>query len=95
VQAGEVVLVCGASGSGKSTLARLLLGLYQPTAGTVRLDGVPLRDLDPAWVRDQIGVVEQDATLWSASVRDNIRYAASLASANKISCLGWRARAHE
>ena len=73
VKAGEVLLVCGPSGCGKSTLGRLLLGLYTPTKGEILLDGTPLSKLDCAWVRSQIGVVEQEAALWSASVRDNIR----------------------
>ena len=49
----------GASGSGKSTIAWLLLRLYDPQSGTVTLDGTDVRQLDPMWLREQIGVVSQ------------------------------------
>jgi subfamily B ATP-binding cassette protein HlyB/CyaB len=72
VAPGEVVGVVGASGSGKSTLARLLQRLYLPEAGRVRLDGLDVAHLDPAWLRRQVGVVLQESRLFNASVRDNI-----------------------
>ena len=67
-------MVRGASGCGKSTLASLLLGLYKPTKGAVLIDGVEVAGYDREWLASQIGVVDQDAPLWSRSVRDNIRY---------------------
>ena len=65
---GEVVALVGASGAGKSTIAALVGRLYDPTAGRVLLDGRDLRELDPAWLREQIGVVPQEPILFSASI---------------------------
>ncbi|RIX41249.1 MAG: type I secretion system permease/ATPase [Rhodocyclales bacterium GT-UBC] len=69
---GEKVVVIGRIGSGKTTLQKLLLGLYQPTGGSVSIDGVDVRQLDPADLRRNIGYVSQDVTLFYGSLRDNI-----------------------
>jgi ABC transporter fused permease/ATP-binding protein len=74
VAPGEVVALVGPSGAGKSTIAALLLRLYDPTGGALRLDGVDLRELDPAWLRRRIGLVAQEPLLFSATIADNIRY---------------------
>ena len=73
---GERVAVIGRIGSGKSTLEKLILGLYEPTAGAVLLDGIDLRQIDPADVRRNVGYVPQDVTLFFGSLRDNIALAA-------------------
>ena len=72
IAAGEHVAILGKIGSGKSTLLRLIVGLYQPAKGTVRIDGVDLAQCDPADIRDHIGYVAQDPMLFLASLRDNI-----------------------
>jgi len=72
VRPGEHVVVLGRVGSGKTTLQKLMLGLYTPTSGAVYIDGVDLRQLDPADVRRNIGYVEQDTMLIYGSLRDNI-----------------------
>ncbi|MEM1235915.1 MAG: type I secretion system permease/ATPase [Pseudomonadota bacterium] len=72
IGAGEKVAILGPIGSGKSTLARLVLGLYQPDAGSVRLDGTDLRQIDPGDLRRNIGAVLQDSWLVSGTLRDNI-----------------------
>ncbi|WP_417515827.1 type I secretion system permease/ATPase [Marinobacter sp.] len=72
VMAGERVAVLGKNGSGKSTIQRLLLGLYFPVSGTISLDNVDLRQLDPAELRRNIGYVPQDVELFYGSLRDNI-----------------------
>lgn len=72
IKPGERVVIIGRIGSGKSTLQKLMLGLYAPTKGAVALDGVDLRQLDPADLRRSIGYVEQDSTLFYGSLRDNI-----------------------
>ncbi len=74
VAPGEVVALVGPSGAGKSTLGSLLVRLYDPEAGRVTLDGVDLRELDPAWLRRLIGVVSQEPVLFSTTIADNVRY---------------------
>ncbi|HYJ96714.1 MAG TPA: type I secretion system permease/ATPase [Burkholderiaceae bacterium] len=69
---GERVALIGRVGSGKSTIQRLIMGLYQPTDGAVLLDGIDLRQLDPADVRRGVGCVSQDVLLFYGSMRDNI-----------------------
>jgi ATP-binding cassette, subfamily B, bacterial len=72
VRPGQLVAIAGRSGSGKSTLARLLLGLYEPEAGSVRYDGTDLRELEARSVRRQLGIVTQGCYVFGTSVRDNI-----------------------
>lgn len=79
IKAGEKVVVIGRVGSGKTTLQRLLLGLYTPDSGSVRIDGIDLRQLDPADVRRNIGYVAQDPMLFYGTLRDNIAVAAPFA----------------
>lgn len=74
VEAGERLAIVGPSGAGKSTLLSLLLRFHDPDSGCLRLDGVDLRDLDPAALRRHIGLVTQEPVLFSGSVRDNILY---------------------
>ncbi len=73
VEPGEVVALVGPTGAGKTTLVHLLLGLYRCPAGTIRLDGVSLDALDPAWLRRHVALVPQDVFLFRGSVMDNIR----------------------
>lgn len=75
IAAGEIVGVVGRSGSGKSTLAKLLQRLYVPEGGRVMVDGADLAMLDTAWLRRNIGVVQQDSFLFNRTVRDNIALA--------------------
>ena len=77
---GEVLALVGPPGSGKSTLVQLLLRLYDPTAGTVRLDGRDLSELDPRDIRAAIGVVLQEPFLYSKTVRNNLRIGRSAAT---------------
>ncbi|MET3106697.1 ATP-binding cassette subfamily C protein LapB [Oxalobacteraceae bacterium GrIS 2.11] len=72
IKPGEHVAIIGRVGSGKSTLQKLILGLYAPTKGAVLLDGVDLRQLDPADLRRSLGYVAQDSTLFYGSLRENI-----------------------
>ncbi|CAN5199338.1 ABC transporter transmembrane domain-containing protein [soil metagenome] len=71
---GETVAVVGPSGAGKSTLFQLIQRFYDPTAGTVSVDGVALQLTDPAWVRERIAMVPQETVIFAASARDNLRY---------------------
>lgn len=72
IEAGEKVAILGRIGSGKSTAARLLLGLYQPSQGSVRIDGVDIRQIDPGDLRRNVGSVLQDVWLFTGTVRENI-----------------------
>ena len=74
VRPGETLAVVGPSGAGKSTLFQLAQRFYDPDGGAVRLDGVDLRDADPAEVRERIAMVPQETVIFAASARDNLRY---------------------
>ena len=74
IRAGETVAVVGPSGAGKSTLFQLAERFYDPAEGRILLDGVDLREADPAAVRAQIAMVPQDTVIFGASARDNLRY---------------------
>ena len=71
---GETVAVVGPSGAGKSTLLQLALRFYDPQGGRVLLDGIDLRDADPAAIRSRIALVPQETIIFAASAKDNIRY---------------------
>ena len=79
INAGDKVVIIGRIGSGKTTLQKLLLGLYQTTSGAVMIDGVDVRQLDPADLRRNIGYIAQDLTLFYGSLRDNIAIGAPYA----------------
>jgi ATP-binding cassette subfamily B protein len=74
VAPGERVAIVGPSGAGKSTIFHLLLRYYDPLAGTVSLDGVPLVDADPREARSRIALVPQEVAVFAASIADNIRF---------------------
>ena len=75
IPAGMKVGIVGRSGSGKSTLTKLIQRLYLPDNGRILIDGVDIAQVEPAWLRRQIGVVLQDSKLFSGSVEENIRIA--------------------
>lgn len=79
IGAGEHVAILGRIGSGKTTLEKLILGLYRPTSGTLLIDGIDQRQLDPAELRRHVGYVPQDVTLFYGSLRENITMATPLA----------------
>ena len=84
VKPGERIALVGPSGAGKSTVLQLLLRFYDPTGGEVFLDGVELRQADPAAVRERQGLVPQEATIFSATLADNIRYGSPDASDEEV-----------
>ena len=84
VQPGETVAIVGPSGAGKSTLFQLAQRFYDPQAGTIKLDGVPLTAVDPADIRRRMALVPQEGVLFAANARDNLRYGNWQASDEQI-----------
>ena len=72
IKAGERVALLGRMGSGKTTIHKLILGLYQPTAGAILIDGIDARQIDPAELRRCVGYVQQDTHLFYGTMRDNL-----------------------
>ena len=73
IPAGQKVALVGKMGSGKSTFSRLVAGIYEPTEGSILIDGVDVRQIDPADTRKNIGVMLQDSWLFSGTIRENIQ----------------------
>ena len=84
IPAGATVAIVGHTGSGKSTLVSLIPRLIDPTRGSVSLDGVDLRALDPEWIRRQIGFVPQETFLFSATLAQNIAWGVENAVQDRI-----------
>lgn len=95
VQAGQTVALVGSSGGGKSTLVSLLLRLYDPTEGQIRIDGHDLREFKLDSLRQQISIVLQESVLFAASVRENIAYGWLGASDREIEAAARLANAHD
>lgn len=95
LEPGRVVALVGPSGSGKSTVAALLSRFYDPGAGAIRLDGRDLRELDPSWLREQVGVVSQEPMLFACSIADNIRYGRPYATDEEVREAARAANAHD
>jgi ATP-binding cassette subfamily B protein len=74
VRPGEKVAIVGPSGAGKSTIFHLMLRFYDPTAGVIAFDGMPLVDVDPFALRRRIALVPQDTAIFAASIGENIRF---------------------
>src|SRR5436190_4988638 len=95
VEPGTTLALVGATGSGKTTLVQLIGRLYDPTKGTVLVDGVDVREVDLGSLRREIAVVDDNPFLFSATVAENIAYAREDASSEEIEAAARRAQAHE
>jgi len=95
LEPGRVVALVGPSGAGKSTIAAMLLRLYDPNEGVIRLDGRDLRSLDARWLRTQIGTVAQEPVLFSTEVAANIRYGRPEAPDEEVEAAARAANAHD
>lgn len=95
VPAGESVALVGPSGAGKSTTLKLLLRFYDVTQGAITIDGYDIRDMPLAFLRSQIGLVQQEPFLFNGTVRENILYGDLAAGQDAIEAAAKAARAHE
>jgi len=95
VRPGETVALVGPSGAGKSTVLQLLLRFYDTQQGVVSLDGVPVRDVSLAALRQRVGIVPQDSTVFSTSALENIRYGRPDATDAEVKAAAQAAFAHE
>lgn len=80
IKPGEKIAIIGRIGSGKSTISKLLLHLYEPNEGSILLDGIDIKQIDPADLRKNISYVSQDIALFKGSIKDNIAYRSTRAS---------------
>ncbi|MEK7214091.1 MAG: ATP-binding cassette domain-containing protein [Chloroflexota bacterium] len=92
---GQVVALLGATGSGKSTVVNLLPRFYDVSGGAITIDGIDIRDVTLASLRRNVGVVQQDVFLFTATVRDNIAYGATGATQEQIEAAARTARLHD
>ena len=95
IRPGQRVALVGASGAGKSTLVSLILRLYQPQEGSIRMDGVNIRDYKLKSLRRQIGIVLQDSVLFGATIRENVAYGRLDATDEEIEAAARVANAHD
>jgi ATP-binding cassette subfamily B protein len=95
VEPGQTVALVGPSGAGKSTMFQLLLRLYDPQAGSVQVDNIDIRELDPSALREGLSIVQQNAPLFGGSAAENIRFGRSNASDEDIIAAAKAANAHD
>lgn len=95
IRPGETVALVGPSGAGKTTVFQLLLRYFDVTGGAIRFNGVDLRALDPRELRARIGIVPQDAVIFSGSALDNIRYGRAEATDDEVKAAARLAQADE
>ncbi len=93
--AGETLAIVGSTGGGKSTLVSLLCRFYEPTSGSIRIDGIDYRERSLHWLQSNLGIVLQSSHIFGGSIMDNIRYGKLDASADEIVAAARRAGAHD
>jgi ATP-binding cassette, subfamily B, bacterial len=95
VEPGETVAIVGSSGAGKSTVLSLIMRYYDMDAGDISLDGVSIREVDPAELRARLSIVPQDVTIFASSIHDNIAFGRPDASREAVIAAAKAAHAHE
>jgi len=95
IHAGEILALVGPSGAGKSTILNLIPRFYDPTAGTIRVDGYDLREVTQSSLREQIGIVPQETILFGGTIRENILYGRLDASEAEMIEAARAANAHD
>jgi ATP-binding cassette subfamily B protein len=94
IHAGETLAIVGSTGGGKSTLVSLLCRFYEPTTGSIRIDGVDYRERSLHWLQSNLGIVLQSSHIFGGSIMDNIRYGKLAASDTEVIAAARRAGAH-
>ena len=95
VKSGETVAIVGASGAGKSTIFSLLLRFYDPQQGSIAVDGVDIRRVEPEALRERVAIVPQDTTIFANSIHDNIAFGRPGASRDEVRAAAIAAQADE
>jgi ATP-binding cassette, subfamily B, bacterial len=95
IEPGETIALVGRSGSGKTTLCNLIARFYDPTSGTIALDGLNLREIEVESYRHLLGIVEQDVFLFDGTIAENIAYGDRSATQAQIEQAAWAANAAE
>ncbi|XP_074038788.1 ATP-dependent translocase ABCB1 isoform X2 [Leptinotarsa decemlineata] len=95
INCGETIALVGNSGCGKSTCIQLLQRFYDPIVGNIFLDDIDIRDLNPSWLKQKIGVVSQEPALFATSIAENIRYGKLTATQAEIEEAAKKANAHK
>lgn len=95
IKAGQTVALVGPSGGGKSTTVSLLERFYDPTAGSILLDGQDIKNLNVQWLRDQVGLVSQEPVLFARSIKENIAYGLPGATDEQIIAVAKASNAHD
>jgi ATP-binding cassette subfamily B (MDR/TAP) protein 1 len=91
---GKTMAIVGSSGSGKSTVIALLERYYDPSSGSILLDGIDIKNLQLRWLRTQIGLVSQEPNLFATSIKENILFGKDGASLNEVIAAAKAANAH-
>jgi len=94
VRRGETLALVGPSGGGKSTTIQLIERFYDPTSGTVEFEGIPMKELNIKFLRDQFGLVGQEPTLFNTTIAENIRYGCPTATQEEIEDAAKKSNAH-
>ena len=94
-KSGEMIALLGSTGSGKTTLVNLIPRFYDVTAGSITIDGIDIRDVTLASLRRHIGIVQQDAFLFTGTIRDNITYGAVNATDEEVIAAAKTAQLHD
>lgn len=94
IPSGKTVALVGGSGSGKSTVISLLQRFYDPVAGEVLIDDVPINKLQVKWLRSQMGLVSQEPVLFGTSIRQNILFGKEDASMDEVMAAAKASNAH-
>jgi ATP-binding cassette subfamily B (MDR/TAP) protein 1 len=91
---GKTMAIVGSSGSGKSTVIALLERYYDPSSGSILLDGIDIKNLQLRWLRTQIGLVSQEPNLFATSIKENILFGKDGASLKEVIAAAKAANAH-